>query len=436
MLSEMSYFAAFLAVVNLLLIFYLPTKWASLPLLIGACYMPLEAWFKLGPFHFSYIRIIILSGIIRVFFRREKISGEFNILDKTILISGCWALFTSFFYENFSGALTFRLGFFFNTCGIYFLLRVFCKNIDEIINLCRVAAILLMPVAIEMIYEKLTFTNLFSIFGSANKAPNLRFDTIRANGPFAHAILAGTVGACSMPLMFGLWKQHRYIAIGGILACLIMIVTSASSGPILSALVGIMALCLFSLQGKMRTVRIIGIIGYFALHIFMNAPAYYLIGRIDLTGGSTGWHRARLIETSLEHLSEWWLAGTSYTRHWMPTGVSWSLEHTDITNHYLYLGVMAGLPLTLLFMLTLGISFSFIGKALKKSNTNKIAGEKRFFLWTIGSALFAHAVTFISVSYFDQSFVFIYFLFAAISTLSKENISHYVDDSEAASRLR
>jgi ABC-type Mn2+/Zn2+ transport system permease subunit len=39
-------------------------------------------------------------------------------------------------------------------------------------------------------------------------------------------------------------------------------------------------------------------------------------------------------------------------------------------------------------------------------------------LWAMGAALFAHAVTFISVSYFDQNFVNWYLLLAIIGTLT------------------
>ena len=39
-----------------------------------------------------------------------------------------------------------------------------------------------------------------------------------------------------------------------------------------------------------------------------------------------------------------------------------------------------------------------------------------FALWAMGAALFAHAITFLSISYFDQNFVNWYLLLALIST--------------------
>jgi hypothetical protein len=242
--------------------------------------------------------------------------------------------------------------------------------------------------------------------------PAIRQGSIRAQGPFAHAILAGTVGAVCLPLMISLWQQHRKPAIAGIAACITMIFVSASSGPIMSGLAGIAALFMWHYRHKMRLVRWLAAFGYIGLDLIMKAPAYYLIGRIDLTGGSTGWHRARLIESALEHFSEWWLAGTDYTRHWMPTGVTWSPNHTDITNYYLYMGVIGGLPLLLLFIAILAKGFSFVGQILQ--NPGDLTPKSRFAIWAFGASLFAHTATCISVSYFDQSFVFIYFTIALI----------------------
>jgi hypothetical protein len=161
--------------------------------------------------------------------------------------------------------------------------------------------------------------------------------------------------------------------------------------------------------------RIAAIIIYILLEIFMKPPAYYLLARIDLTGSSTGWHRAELIHTAIKHLDEWYLSGTDYTRHWMPTGVSWNENHTDITNHYLSYAVLGGLPLMGLFIMALWFGFRYVGKALTQSPQADSA--QNFRIWCIGAALFTHAATCISVSYFDQSFVFLYMNLAISGSL-------------------
>lgn len=399
---------------NAIALLLLPRRWAPLPLLIGACYMTLGQGIEIGPFTFTVTRMLIVAGLLRVMLREELVSGGMNGLDWLMVVWAVWALMSSVLHEAPSEALIFRLGLVFNACGIYFLIRVFCQSLDDVMGLCRITAILLVPVAVEMLYEKLMLHNLFSALGGVAESPAIREGKIRAQGPFAHSILAGTIGAVCLPFMIGLWQQYRKAARIGIAACVAIILSSASSGPIMSTLAALGALWMWNYRQNTRLIRWLAVFGYIGLDMVMKAPAYYLLGRIDLTGGSTGYHRAALIESSFKHLHEWWLAGTDYTRHWMPTGVTWSPDHTDITNYYLHLGVVGGLPLMLLFIAVLATGFHFVGQTLRR--TIDLPPASRFMVWALGSSLFAHAVTSIAVSYFDQSFLFLYLTLAAINS--------------------
>lgn len=383
--------------------------------------MTLGQVIQVGPFHFSIIRLFMVSGLTRVIIRGERMACGMNGMDWLMLFWSAWALVSSFFHNDPTSALVFRLGLIFNASGIYFLLRIFCQSIEDIKTLVLITAVLLMPVAVEMLFEKATAHNVFSVFGGVSELSEIREGSIRAQGPFSHPILAGTVGAVSLPLIVGLWQEHRKLAFIGIIACLSIIFASTSSGPIMTAIAGIVGLFMWHYRQQMRLVRWAAVLGYIALDIVMKAPAYYLIARIDLVGGSTGWHRSALIESSLKHLNEWWLAGTDYTIHWMPTGVAWNSDHTDITNHYLHLGVVGGLPFMLLFIATLAKGFSYVGQTLKQSSD--LPAESQFMLWALGAGLFAHAVTCISVSYFDQSILFIYLTLAAIGSAYSGTVS-------------
>lgn len=392
-----------------------PRRWAPLPLFVAACYLTLGQVVKVGALHFTAIRILIGIGIIRVVLRGERPAGGLSGLGWLMVLWGAWALCSSAFHQMPKEAMTFRLGLVYNTLGIYFLIRCLCHSEEDARGLIKMMAILLIPVAFEMLNEQITHRNLFSIFGGVSEVPAFRNGRCRSQGPFAHAILAGTVGAVSVPLMIGIWRKHRLMAKLGLGACLVMVVTSASSGPLLSLMVSAFALILWHWRHFTRQMQIVAIIGYFLLDLIMNAPAYYLIARIDLTGGSSGWHRARLIESAFKHLGEWWWAGTDYTRHWMPTGVSWSPEHTDITNYYLKMGVIGGLPLMLLFIMAIWMGFRYVGEVLRfREEREEVVLENQFLIWTLGASLLAHAATCISVSYFDQSYLFLYLVLAMI----------------------
>jgi hypothetical protein len=287
----------------------------------------------------------------------------------------------------------------------------------DVVFLCRVVAWLLVPVALEMVYEKVSASNLFSILSDVSSVPVIREGSIRAQGPFAHAILAGTVGAIMLPLCLGLWRLHRGTAMIGAMASATMVVTSAASGPMMSAICATLGLLLWPLRRNMPALRRTAVVVYVVLMFVMKSPPYYLMARIDLSGGSTGWYRARLIESSIEHLGEWWFAGTNITRHWMPhePTLPFNTNQIDVTNHYLVQCVRGGLPLLLLFVLLLAKGFSIVGNSVRTAQ--KAQPGHAFFYWGLGSSLFAHAASFISVTYFDQTFVFLYITLASIAGL-------------------
>jgi hypothetical protein len=93
----------------------------------------------------------------------------------------------------------------------------------------------------------------------------------------------------------------------------------------------------------------------------------------------------------------------------MPTGLQIDPNNTDITNHYLGLGVAGGVLLMFLFIALLVKGFGAVGIGVR--NSPSPAGK--FAAWAAGAALFAQAATGISVSYFDQSIVFLYVTLAA-----------------------
>lgn len=405
-------FAAF----NALLLLLVPRRWAALPVLAAACYMPIGAGFDIGPFNFYVIRLTLVVAFVRMLLKGEGLQGGMNRLDWLIVVWSLVALLTSFFHEDVYSILVNRMGLVFMSCGSYLVLRAFCPTYEDTVRLCRITALLLVPVALSMSYEKLSGSNPFAEFGGIPYTSEIRNGTIRAQGAFAHSILAGSVGAACLPLMAVLWRTYRLSALLGIGACLTMIFSSGSTGPIMSTGFGVLALLMWKLRNQMRLVRWGAVLAYIGLDLVMNAPAYYALAYIDLTGSSTSWHRAALIEAAVTHWSEWRLAGTDMTRHWMAYGVGWSRNHIDITNYYIRMGVDGGMPLLLMFIAVLSKGFSLVGKTWRLSDGP--SAQFPYATWALGASLFAQAATFMSVSYFDQSVVFLYLTLAAISSQS------------------
>jgi len=386
---------------------------AFLPLVLGAAYMTRGQVLELGSLNFSVIRILVLVGCARVFVRGERLSGGLNRLDWSVLIWAAWFLAAGMFHSE--DGVILRLGIVWTDLGAYFLFRVFVGSLDDVKHVFRCLCVVVVPIAVAMLAERVYGHNWFAALGGVAPEASLRHGKFRAMGPFAHAILAGTVGAMCVPMAVLEWRSNRKYAIAGLFGSLGMVYASGSSGPALMTVAILAAMFLWRWRERLRVMRWAVLGGLIILNAIMNDPVYFLLARIDITGGSTGWHRAELIRSSIMHLSEWWAVGTDYTRHWMPTGIHANTRHTDITNFYLQMGVWGGLLLMVLFIATLYVAFEGIGQALQR--TIGARHPQIFLIWTIGSILFGHIVNFFSISYFDQSIVFFYLTLAIVGML-------------------
>jgi hypothetical protein len=394
-----------------MLMFSLPRQWGPLALLIGAAYLPGNQELEIGPLHFTAVRILVAVGLLRVMTKGERVMGGMNSLDKWMILWAVWLICSSVFHD--SGVVITRLGAVFDDLGIYILFRVFLQELDDILSVFKIVCVVFIPLTAALLCEKATGKNYFGLlFGGWTEAL-VRNGHVRAQGPFEHPILAGTVGAVCLPMALSLWRQQRKLALVGLAATGGIIVASASSGPIMTLFSILGAMALWKIRGHLRAIRWSVVMLIVVLNFVMNDPVYFLVARIDLAGGSTGWYRAQLIRSAIEHFGEWWLAGTDYTRHWMDVMIN--SKQTDITNYYIQMGVWGGLPLMLLFIGVLTVAFKAVGRALRASQD--APPEYQFMIWTLGSILFGHATTFFSVSYFDQTVVFLFFVLAAIGSL-------------------
>jgi hypothetical protein len=387
-------------------------SWAVLPLL-GAVYITRMQVLEIGPMHFPVMRVLIAVGLLRAMINGERMSGGMNSLDRIVRLWTIWNICSIAFHR--SDVLIFRLGVLYDTLGYYYLFRVFIRGIEEIRTVFKMVCILLLPLAATMLVEKLQGINPLSWIGFGPTEVAATNGHFRAQGAFAHPILAGTVGAVCLPMALYFWRENRKLALTGLVATLGIVFASGSSGPIVTTFTVMAGVVLWLVRGQMRTIRWLAVFLVIALSFLMNAPVYYLMARIDITGGSTGYFRARLIQSAIEHLSEWWFAGTDYTRHWMETGILANSNHTDITNYYLVMGVSGGLPLMLLFIGILVVAFVRIGKALRVSQGAPL--NQQFLMWALGCILFGHATTFMSIPYFDQTIVFLCLSLACIGSL-------------------
>lgn len=344
--------------------------------------------------------------------RGERMANGVNTIDRLLFAWAALLIAASAFHT--SDAWVFRIGMVLGEVGVYVLCRVFIHDLDDVRGLFKVLGVALLPLAALMLLEKLTAQTYFDFMGAVGGV-NLREGHVRAYGPFAHPILAGTVGATCVPMALSLWRLDRVASLAGLTAGAGIVFASTSSGPIMMVAFTVLALLGWHVRHRLRLIRWVAVAGIVGLDIVMKDPVYFLMARIDITGGSTGYHRAQLIRSSIEHLGEWWAVGTDYTRHWMATGVHANQIHTDITNHFLGMGVLGGFPLLLLFLLVLISAFREVGRVLSENNGRSPSPE--FLAWALGAMLFGQVMNFWSISLFDQSVSFFYLVLAMIGAV-------------------
>ena len=395
------------------LLLSLPRKWALVPVIILICYMTMGERVIVVGLNFTMIRILTLVGWIRILIRGELKSVKLNPIDKTLIwfaISGMaiyvlqWQTFDAVKYE---------FGQVYNALGMYFLFRFLVRDMDDCLRVFKIAAVFIIPLAASMVVERMTGRNAFAEFGGVSPITGIRDGVLRCQGPFAHPVLAGTFGATLFPLFVALWrsKGHRLLSFLAILSSGAMVITSGSSGPVGTLLAGLLALGCWPHRKHMSTIRSGILVAVVGLEIVMKAHVWFLLARVGIFSGSTGHHRAYLIDRALANLDDWWLLGTRST-------VAWDEYYNlfDITNQYLVYGADGGLITMLLFILVIVRCFGAVGLTVRALDEK--SRELQFCVWALGAALFSHVVTFLSVSYFDQNFVNWYLLLAMISTAS------------------
>jgi hypothetical protein len=398
-----------------LLTLFLPRKYVIIPILLIAFLVPAGQQIYLGGMHWTALRIIIVAGFVRVIRSRfssksQVFAGGFNGIDQAFLYCTlCQAAGTVFQYMQ-TPALINQFGFLIDEVGGYFLLRYLVRDRQDVYRVLKCLAFLSAILAGFMIREQLTLHNAFGTLGGVQLVPDVREGKIRSQGVFQHALMAGSFAATLLPLFFLLWKSAKawFVALLGIVGCTIMTITSQSSTPLLAYIAGVLAVLLWPIRKHMKKLRWGMVVALLGLAMVMKAPVWFLIAHIDLTGGSSGFHRAELIDQFIRHFSEWWLIGTT-------NAGSWGYDLWDTQNQYVNVGEAGGLAAFVLFILMICRCYQRIGNARKS-----VAGRNRseWFVWLLGAALFAHLVAFFGVNYFDQSKMSWFLLLAMISSVT------------------
>lgn len=402
--------------VIIVLISTLPRNKVIVPLLFTFFSVPIGQVVVLGGLHFTALRILIIAGLIRRASSGKssspgKYPGGFNALDKVVVLWAISALIVNSLQWMNTQATIANLGDFLDAYGGYLVARYFISDLDAVRRTVKTLAAICIVQGAFMLNEQIIHQNLYGYLGGWPIGVTYRDGHIRSQGVMGN-ISGGLFGGVLIPMFLWLLTQakSRLLALLGIAGAVTMVFTSDASTSILALNASVLGLGFWFLRKHMRAVRWALVLTLVGLQMVMNGPVWSLIGRIDLTGSSSGYHRYYLVDNCIRHFSEWWFLGTSHYDRW-------GYFMFDVCNQFVAVAVTGGLITLVLFIMIYSRSFSAIGTARKLVSGDR---EREWFLWCLGSTLFAHVVASFGISYMALLQMALFPLFTFVSVVASE----------------
>jgi hypothetical protein len=374
----------------------LPRKYAVVPILLLACLVPCGQRLVVFTLDFTPLRILVLIGWTRILFKGEFSRLTWKNTDTLVVIwAFCGAIAYTALHGSFS-AVIYKAGSLFDIIGMYVIFRALIDSWGGVYRISYVLLLLSIPIGLFFLIEHQTGRNFFGTLGGVPEITKIREGRLRCQGAYSHPIAAGCFWASCLPLIFACFlknEKNRFIGVVAVVATFLIIVYSASSTPIAATAAAIGAMLMFPLRHRMRFIKWCVVAVVIVLHFIMNGPVWVLIAKVDIVGGSTGYHRYNLINNTINRFGEWWLMGTKSTAHW---------GHFlfDQANQYVSEAVRGGVVNLILFVALLLTSFGAVGVLYKVHEGRE---KKELYAWVLGATLFVHCVSFVALHYPQQN---------------------------------
>ena len=410
----------------IVLMWTLRRRFVIVPFLAAAILIPMDQVLVVGSLHFQMIRLLILSGWMRMFVIAKPsgmplLSGGWTPIDQVFGVGAAFVAINGVFLLGGVSAIPNQAGTLYTTLGCYVLLRFFIRDLKDVEIALSTFAYLAAVIAVVMIVEQATGRNPYSMLGGFRAAATgtlmERDNRFRAMACFSHPILAGTFGAALFPLFLGLWlrgKRFRLTAITGVCASTIITLAADSSTPLLAFASVVAGMLLWTLRNKMQLIRRSIVVVLVGLHLYMKAPVWALIARADVISGSSSYHRYQLVDQCIRHFGDWWLIGTTQNAEW-----GWDMW--DLANQYVSTAESSGLIPLVCFVASIMYVFRAVGMARRRAAATR---REQWFVWTLGVGMLAHIIAFFGITYFDQTQV-IWYAFLAIVIVATARESRY-----------
>jgi hypothetical protein len=392
-----------------------PRRYALVPFLLLACFVPDTQRILIFGLDFTFLRLLILLGWLRVLMSGDRRPFTWTPLDRVFVAWMLAAITIPVLRTGSASLVVTLLGNALDSMGLYFLCRQMVrswKDVDSTIVACCVLSI---PVAGLFLCESITHVNPLGALGLGSRTISFDHGRFRAKGAFAHPIIAGVFWATLIPLMGArLWKPRasKSLSIAAIVSALIIVLTCQSSTALFGVPATILGAAIFFVRKHMRLLRRGLVVLCIALELVMDKHIWHLWHRVGQfgIGGSTGYHRYRLIDAFVNRFDEWALLGTRGTAHW-------GFWLQDITNTFVAQGVNGGLLTLILFIALFVYAYKQVGWILRATARSR---SLTIYAWALGVTIFTQNITMTAVSFYSELKLVWFISLAFIGSIAAE----------------
>ena len=405
---------AVMMLIAVVLILALPRKKAMVPFVLAFFSIPMGQVLVVGGVHFTMLQILILTVLGRMAAFKgsasgKRFSGGFNAFDKLVVTWTLVALLAFSLEFMDMQAVIKGLGDLVVTLGGYIAVRFLIPDREAIRRTVKTLAVVCVIQGLFMVSEQFTHQNFFSSMGA--NPPTMREGHVRSEGAMG-TLYGGAIAGVLIPFFLWLWTEQksRMAAYAGIAGATAMVFASHASTSWMAYGAGLFGLSFWPLRKNMKLVRWGLVAVLIVLHLSMQGPVWSLIAKIDLTGGSSSYHRYYLVDNCIRHFSDWWLLGCKNYG-------DWGFDMWDLCNQFVVNALTGGLLTLILYLTIFRRSFGAIGTARKRVQGDR---SQEWFVWCLGSALFANVVAHFGINYMVHLSIYLFILLVCISVATRE----------------
>jgi len=387
-----------------------PRKYVIWSVLFIACFISPAQRFAVMGADFDFLRAITTILLCRILILGELRNTRIRAIDYCVL--AFVATMVMAVTLRTGGARTVNeLGQTVDGLGLYLIGRAFIRNLDDLRAMLLGAFICSVPVMIFFTIEQVTGRNLFSILGGVTEFTQVRQDKIRAQGAFTHPIIAGLFWATFFALFVGLARSrarsllYRIAGWAGMLSSAIIVVMTNSSTPIAGILVAVVGWLCLPYRFFLKQIRWALLFVLLFIHlIHTKGVHFFLFVNFNPVSGSTGRHRAMLIDGVLKNIPDWALWGSNrrYNR-----------SFRDITCDYVYTAVQGGMIPLILELSIITLAFYACGRAIRAASDR----EELYLVYGLGVAVLTVCVMSTAVTVYGQAEVPFFMTFGIAASL-------------------